>query len=637
MKKLFTTVALALSVCFSASALQSLKLVGNQLCTADGNPIQLRGWSTHGSWFKSCYDDNDDFKKQKEKGANMARIAMYINEGEGINESWVKSCIDFCANNDLYCIVDWHVLRDRDGDGSKGNPMDYKDQALSFFRNITSYVSQKNYNHVIYEICNEPNYNGQGDVYPLGIGYDKKDNNKRTAGVWSWIKEYSTHVLPVIKEGDADAIVLVGTPQWDQGLVFPMMDPIDECGLQVMYSFHYYAGDQERYLGFLSGASAFLPIFVSEWGLSSHTGDDGCDTKSADHLLEVCSGKNLGKQIISWANWSWADKGETSGTFTGGGYSSMSFSQAGNYICGKLAEGDNFSKEASKAYQGKAQEFNGTEDFYLALEKFDEGGHGVAYYDYEDANWHPCYPDQCNAGYKEGKIDMRGDERVDLGYCDKEHKETSYVNLGYIAQGEWVQYTVNVKYAGDFDFETYTTDALDYNAMAIAVDGENGMVDTDGNEINRVVELQTSGSGQIDAGYDSWGWTTPVCPVAKDKKFRIRFKTPGEHKLAVVFMASTSGLGSLKIKGQPNLGVGVEDVPQTVVKVWPNPSEDGSINVLADTDSQVSVYNAQGVEVLSAEVEANVSANLNASLAAGVYFVTVKNDKGISTEKLIVK
>lgn len=640
MKKLFTAVAMALSFCFSANALQDLKLVGNQLCTADGNPIQLRGWSTHGSWFKSCYDDEQDFAKQKEKGANVARIAMYINEGEGINESWVKSCIDFCANQGLYCIVDWHILKDdpNAGEGqSKANPMTRKDDAVSFFRNITSYVASKNYNHVLYEICNEPNTSAKGDVYPLGIGYDKKDGNKRKEGVWNWIKEYCTYVLPVIKQGDPDAIVLVGTPQWDQGLVFPMMDPIDENGLQVMYSFHYYAYDQERYLGFLSGAAAFLPVFVTEWSISSHDGGGGVDTNSADHMMDVCNGKNLGKQIISWVNWSWSDKGESSGTFTGGGYSNMSFSETGKYMCNRMAAGDQWDKSVSKAYQGEAQEFNGSEDFYLALEKFDEGGQGVAYYDFEDADWHPCYPNQCNAGVKAGKIDMRGDDNVDLGYCDENNKAESFVNLGYIAQGEWVQYTINVKYAGDFEFETYTTNAIDYNAMAIAVDGENALVDEEGNEINRVVELQTSGSGKIDDGYNEWGWTTPICPVAKDKKFRIRFKTPGEHKLALVFMASTSGLGSLKIIGQPGIGVGVEDVPQAVVKVWPNPSEDGVINVLVDTDSQVSIYNAQGVEVLSSEVKANVCANLNTSLKSGVYYVNVKSEKGLSVEKLIVK
>lgn len=639
MKKLFTLVSLLLAFCLSSNAanFKSLKLVGHQLCTEDGNPIQLRGWSTHGSWFKYCYDDEQDFAKQKEKGANMARIAMYINEGEGINPNWVKSCIDFCANQGLYCMVDWHVLRDREADtGTKGNPMDMVNQAKSFFEEITQYVSDKHYNHVLYEICNEPNNNVEGDVYAHGMGYDVKAD-QRMENVWKWIKDYSEQVLPIIAQKDPDAIVLVGTPQWDQGLVFPMMDPIDEKGLQVMYSFHYYAADQERYLGFLSGASAFLPIFVTEWGLSGHKGDVGCDTKSADHLLEVCNGKNLGKQIISWANWSWSDKGESSGTFSGGGYNNMQFQDAGRYVCQKLAEGDNWKLSESKPYQNTPQEFDGSKDFYLALEKFDEGGQGNGYYDYEDANWHPCYPEQCNGGVKAGKIDLRADDWVDLGYCNDKDKENSFINLGYIAQGEWVKYTLDVKYPGDFEFETYTTNCIDYNAMAIAVDGENALVDEDGKEIHRVLELQTSGDGLIEDGYNDWGWTTPISPVAKDKKFRIRFKEAGQHTLALVFMASTSGLGSLKIKGVPGMGVGVEDVIQTIVKIWPNPTEDGSVNVLVDSDSKVSIFNAQGVELISENVAANVSTNLNASLAAGIYYVTVKNAKGISTEKLIVK
>ena len=41
----------------------TLKLVNNQLCTSNGNPIQLRGWSTHGSLFKYCYDDKEDSKE----------------------------------------------------------------------------------------------------------------------------------------------------------------------------------------------------------------------------------------------------------------------------------------------------------------------------------------------------------------------------------------------------------------------------------------------------------------------------------------------------------------------------------------------------------------------------------------------
>ncbi|MBO4530406.1 MAG: cellulase family glycosylhydrolase [Paludibacteraceae bacterium] len=624
MKKLFTLVSLLLAFAFSANALEGLKLVGNQLCTESGKPIQLRGWSTHGSWFKHCYDDEGDFAAMKNEGANMARIAMYINEGEGINESWVKSCIDFCANQGLYCIVDWHVLRDREGDGSKGNPMDMVGQAKSFFQNITSYVQQKNYNHVLYELCNEPNYNIEGDPYELGRDY-----------VWGWIKEYCNQILPIIKNGDSDAIVLVGTPQWDQAVVFPFLDPIDEMGLNVMYSFHYYAGDQERYLGLLSSAAAFIPLFVTEWGLSSHTGDSGCDTKSADKLMSVCNGKNLGGQIISWANWSWADKGETSGTFTGGGYNNKSWSEAGNYIKNQLKKGDNFSFSESSAYDG-AQVFDGVNDFYLELEKFDKGGNYNAYYDFDEGDWIPCSPLPCNAGAAGMYDGVRGDDYVDVGYTNEDHPEDGYFNLGYIGQGEWVKYTIDVKHPGDYEFETYTTNHIDYNIIAFTVDGKNALVDENGNEINRALELQPSKGGTKDGGYNDWGWTTPKCPYAQNKKFRLRFNETGEHKLGIVFMSSCSGLGSLKIIGDPSNGVDVDDVNNQVVSLWPNPSEDGSLNISVNCDADVTIFNIQGVAVYTGKIAAGVS-KIDASLASGVYYVTVQSENGISTEKFTVK
>lgn len=623
MKKLFTLVSLLLAFAFSANALEGLKLVGNQLCTESGKPIQLRGWSTHGSWYKYCADEEQDIAAMKNEGANVARIANYFECFDACSdEGWVKGFIDNCAKQGIYCIVDWHVLRERDGNGSKGNPMDKVGDAKSFFQNITGYVREKGYNHVLYEICNEPNYNIEGDPYELGRDY-----------VWGWIKEYCQQILPIIKSGDPDAIVLVGTPQWDQAVVFPFLDPIDEMGLNVMYSFHYYAGDQERYLGLLSSASAFIPLFVTEWGLSSHTGDSGCDTKSADKLMAVCGGKNLGGQIISWANWSWADKGETSGTFTGGGYGNKSWSDAGNYIREQLRKGDNFKYCESSAYDG-AQVFDGVNDFYLQLDKFDKGGNNNAYYDF-DEDWVECSPVPCNSGHA-GMSGVRQDDYVDIGYTNEDNLDDSYYSLGYIGQGEWVKYTIDVKHTGDYEFETYTTNHIDYNIIAFTVDGKNALVDEDGNEVHRALELQTSGAGTTDGGYNDWGWTKPVCPYAKNKKFRLRFTETGEHKLGIVFMTSTSGLGSLKIIGDPGNGSDVNDVNNQVVSLWPNPSEDGSLNISVNYDADVTIFNIQGVAVYSGKIAAGVT-KLDASLASGVYYVTVKSENGISTKKFTVK
>ena len=138
MKKLFTLISLALAF-MQGNALDynnpsgnnyinewgRLKLVGNQLCSESGNPIQLRGWSTHGSWFKYCYDDKGDFEKMKNQGANMARIAQYVTEGDGVDKNWVKNCIDYTAELGMYCLVDWHVLKP--GNPNSGQYSGYED------------------------------------------------------------------------------------------------------------------------------------------------------------------------------------------------------------------------------------------------------------------------------------------------------------------------------------------------------------------------------------------------------------------------------------------------------------------------------------------------------------------------------
>ena len=46
-----------------------------------------------------------------------------------------------------------------------------------------------------------------------------------------------------------------------------------------------------------------------------------------------------------------------------------------------------------------------------------------------------------------------------------------------------MKYTIDVKKAGDYEFETYTNNHIDDNVVAFAVDGRNALVDQDGNEI----------------------------------------------------------------------------------------------------------------------------------------------------------
>ena len=293
MKKVFVTTLFALVLCISnafglnysnpesnnyVNEYGKLKLVGNQLCSEKGEPVQLRGWSTHGkNWQGSNFDDKNDFLGMKKHGANVARIAMYLISGGSEDLNWVKQCIQWTNELGMYCLVDWHIL-------TPGNPNDGAySNAPNFFSALSQWVVQNGYKNVLYEICNEPNENTEGTIY--------------RPNVWKQIKEYSQKVLPKIEQNDPGAIVIIGTPQWDKALVFPMEDPVGEYNLGLMYSFHHYTCDQKQFLGLLSSAAAYIPLFVTEWGLSTDDGGENgqvCED-GGDNLLRICNGKNLGK------------------------------------------------------------------------------------------------------------------------------------------------------------------------------------------------------------------------------------------------------------------------------------------------------------------------------------------------------
>ena len=84
--------------------------------------------------------------------------------------------------------------------------------------------------------------------------------------------------------------------------------------------------------------------------------------------------------------------------------------------------------------------------------------------------------------------------------------------------------------------------------------------------------------------------------------------------------------------------LGIEDVkPAISVKMWPNPVAEMAFVEAESTIRSYEVVNSLGQRVMGAE-HVNASAlELNvSSLAAGVYFVSVTTDNGVSTERLSV-
>jgi hypothetical protein len=319
-----------------------LKLVGVQLSSEAGEAIQLKGWSTHGWQFgnvrKITFDSEAGFKGMKSFGANIARIAAYMSPQDQVSDEnvleiieWVKRCMAWTHELNMYCIVDFHVhdpgfptyyLKD-------GNEEVNRD-AEDFFRQICEEVNQKGYKHVLYEICNEPS----GKSIPVIGGVSAK-------ATWEDVKTYASRILPIIAENDPGAIVIIGTPSACLRIDVAAEDLITYPGLNIMYSFHFYAcshlNDFNRYLKVYSSE---IPVFASEWSITKADGSSDVCLEDAAQFTDYCRDNK-----ISWCSWSWCAKNEKSAAIKASSrvndsyiYSESDLTEAGVFVKNKIQE-----------------------------------------------------------------------------------------------------------------------------------------------------------------------------------------------------------------------------------------------------------------------------------------------------------
>ena len=145
-----------------------LHVEGKNLVDASGKPVVLKGISTHNLNEYPDYVNEAAFKQfRDEYNVNIMRLAMYSafadnnpgyadsdDEHRAKLEELILKGVKICADLGLYCLVDWHILFDY-------NPNMHTDMAIRFFRNIAPKL--KDYDNVIYEICNEPNSGAKWD------------------------------------------------------------------------------------------------------------------------------------------------------------------------------------------------------------------------------------------------------------------------------------------------------------------------------------------------------------------------------------------------------------------------------------------------------------------------------------------
>lgn len=199
-----------------------LSVKGVDLIDAKGKKFQLRGISSHGiNWDVGApYVNKASFKTlRNDWGVNAVRLAMYTSEYNGYCaggnkenlKKQVRNGIKYATDLGMYVIIDWHILKD-------GNPKKQLKEAKSFFDTMS--VQYKNQKNVIYEICNEPN----------GCS-------------WNTIRDYAEQIIKVIRQNDANAVIILGTPNWSQLGSEVSNHPIKGYK-NIMYSLHFYANEK---------------------------------------------------------------------------------------------------------------------------------------------------------------------------------------------------------------------------------------------------------------------------------------------------------------------------------------------------------------------------------------------------------
>lgn len=266
----------------------ALRVQGADLVDCNGDKFQLYGMSTHGiGWFPQFISYDSFLTLRDDWNTNCIRLAMYTAEDAGYCtggdkeqlKSLVKSGVEYATELGMYVIIDWHILSDQD-------PNVYKEDAKAFFEDMAS--TYADYTNVLYEICNEPN------------GY----------ATWDSVKSYAEEIIPIIRNNDEDAVIIVGTPTWSQDIDQAATAPLAYDN--VMYALHFYAGTHKDSLRqrLETCVSNGLPVFISEFGMCDASGNGANDFDSTSKWMDI-----IEKYGLSFCCWNLANKDESSSVF----------------------------------------------------------------------------------------------------------------------------------------------------------------------------------------------------------------------------------------------------------------------------------------------------------------------------------
>lgn len=224
----------------------------------------------------------------------------------------------------------------------------------------------------------------------------------------------------------------------------------------------------------------------------------------------------------------------------------------------------------------------------IEAEDYDLGGQGVAF-------------NEANTTGNEGLATYRTDQQVDV---ETTQDATGAYNVGYILNGEWLEYTVNVTTTG-----TYSLD------LRLACDGTGRTfhVEMDGVNVTGPISVPSTG------GWQTWSTVT----------LNNLNLTAGQKIMRIAFDADYMNLNYLEFK---SVVTNIDDMDMSVTQLYPNPFTH-QLHFETRGDFAYQLVNLAG-QVLEEGI-ASGKIDLAGSQTKGVYLLKITQDNKTQMIKVV--